>query len=77
MSEIQSSETVITRNRVAEIISKMGFKPEPSNERLKELNLTMHRFNKVIENTVELTSSELVNISAWLKVEIKDLFETK
>jgi len=71
------NEVEITKNRVKELILKMGFKPEPTDEKLKELFLTRHRFTKILENNVELTSSELVNIANWLKVDIKELFEVQ
>lgn len=77
MSEITFTETKIKRNRVSILISKMGFKPEPSYEKLKELNITMHRFNKIIENSVEMSSSEMFGFAKWLNVDIQELFENQ
>lgn len=75
MSNNTENENKTTKNRVAQIVENMGFRPIPTELQLMKLNMTQHRWTKILNNTVDLTGTELVNIANWLKVDIKDLFE--
>lgn len=64
---------IMQKNRVMAVITAMGFKPEPTEQKLSELRMTRHRFNKIIENEADLTTTELLALAAWLKVDIKEI----
>lgn len=63
-----------TQNRINVILNQKGFKKyTPTVELLDSLDLTLHRFNKIIENKVDLTATEMHQFSKWLKVDVSDL----
>lgn len=62
------------QNRINVILNQKGFKKfTPTDDLLLTLNISLTRFNKIVENKVELTASELQNFSNWLNTPIQDL----
>lgn len=74
MNEITENQ-VKNPNRIKEIITNRGFeKFRPTDAILEKIGITPHRFNKVIDNEVELTSQELIRIAEWLAVDLKEIY---
>ena len=61
-------------NCVKHILQKRGFKiAVPTDQVLQELDITLHRFNKILDNKVEITLTEAAAFANWLKVSIEEL----
>ena len=63
-----------TKNLINQILNKRGFKKyTPTDELLSKMEITVTRFNKIIENKTEMTASELQKFSVWLDTPIQNL----
>lgn len=65
------------KNKLAQFIkSKYGFEPEPTQETLRRLGLTRHRFNSIMDNKygdrAPFTAEELIRFMLWLDMPIQD-----
>ncbi len=62
------------KNKVKEVLKQKGFgQVHPTEEKLRWLCGTPHRFNKILNNRTEMTASELVRFAEWLGVEVNEL----
>ena len=62
-------------NTIQSLLVARGFKKVvPTDEVLLALdNMTLHRFNKILENKVKLTLEEAAAFATWLNVSIEEL----
>lgn len=66
-------KTMPKQNRLAEILKNKGFeKVKPTQNLLDFLGLTVHQFNRIVENKAQPTVQQSLNIKAWLKLESMD-----
>lgn len=69
---------MITQNLINTILNEKGFKKyTPTDSLLFKLDITVTRFNKIIENKAEMTASELQNFALWLDTPIQNLLILK
>jgi hypothetical protein len=62
-------------NTIQSLFIAKGFKKVvPTDEILQALdNMTLHRFNKILDNKVKMTLEEAAAFATWLNVPIEDL----
>jgi hypothetical protein len=66
------------KNRIEEILNIKGFKNfTPTDQILKDFDMSLHRFNKIIGNRTEATTTELQMFSIWLDTPIQNLLILK
>jgi len=67
--------TTMHTNTIQSLLAARGFKKVvPTDEVLQALdNMTLHRFNKILENKVKLTLEEAAAFATWLNVSIEEL----
>lgn len=62
------------QNTIMHLINARGFKSiVPTDEVLQTLDMTIHRFNKILDNKVGMTLTEAAGFSTWLGVAIEEL----
>ncbi len=62
------------QNTIKLILETRGYKSiVPTDDVLQTLDMTIHRFNKILDNKVGLTLDEAAAFSTWLGVAIEDL----
>lgn len=62
-------------NTIQSLLMARGFKRVvPTDEVLQSLdNMTLHRFNKILDNKVKMTLEEAAAFATWLNVSIEEL----
>ncbi|WP_113636059.1 hypothetical protein [Nubsella zeaxanthinifaciens] len=61
-------------NSIKSILFERGFKSVvPTDSVLQTLDITLHRFNKILDNKTELTLTEANSFAEWLGVTIEEL----
>jgi hypothetical protein len=70
--------TTMHTNTIQSLLTAKGFKKVvPTDEILQALdNMTLHRFNKILDNKVKMTLEEAAAFANWLSVPIEDLTTT-
>jgi hypothetical protein len=66
------------KNRIKEILdARLGSSLRPSERTLQQLNVhTLHRFNKILNNKVDMTQAEIAAFKQWLHLDsFEELFE--
>lgn len=62
------------QNLIMQILLARGLKSVvPTDEVLQTLDITIHRFNKILDNKVGLTLDEAAGFATWLGVTIEEL----
>lgn len=70
------TEKIEAKNNIKQILNDRGFEAvTPTEKILTGLNITIHRFNKIIDNKVVLTANELFYFSKWLKVPVSSILQ--
>ncbi|MFD1632008.1 hypothetical protein [Pseudopedobacter beijingensis] len=66
------------KNRIKEVLNSKGFKTvTPTEAVLNSIGITLHRFNKIADNKVDVTAGELIGFSNWLNIPIDGLIDPK
>lgn len=71
---LKGTQSGTHQNLIMQIISARGFKSVvPTDEVLQTLDMTIHRFNKILDNKVGLTFDEAAGFATWLGVTMEEL----
>lgn len=71
---LKGTQSGTHQNLIMQIISARGFKSVvPTDDVLQTLDMTIHRFNKILDNKVGLTFDEAAGFATWLGVTLEEL----
>jgi hypothetical protein len=61
-------------NMILSILNARGYKSVvPMDDVLQTLDMTIHRFNKILDNKTELTLTEATGFANWLGITVEEL----
>ena len=73
---MQHETKTMPTNRISQILRNQGFENvRPTDNLLSHLGLTIHQFNRIVENKAQPTTAQMLAFKSWLKLDsIDELF---